>query len=48
MSGKGIKAFIVEGESREKFIIDNINRIFFSDDAFEIITLPAGQNIYML
>lgn len=42
------KAFIVEGEAREPQIIDNISKVFFSHRNYEIITLPAGENIYML
>ena len=45
---KDYKAFIVEGEAREPQIIDNISKVFFSHGNFKIITLPAGQNIYML
>ena len=48
MSNKGYKAFIVEGEAREPLIIDNISKVFFSHSNFKIITLPAGENIYML
>lgn len=42
------KAFVVEGEAREPLIIDNISKVFFKHANFKIITLPAGQNIYML
>lgn len=48
MSNKDYKAFIVEGTVREPQIIKNISNIFFSDNNFKIITLPAGENIYML
>ena len=48
MASKDYKAFIVEGEAREPLIINNISKIFFSHGNFKIITLPAGQNIYML
>lgn len=48
MADAAYKAFIVEGEAREPLIIDNISKIFFSHKNFKIITLPAGQNIYML
>ena len=48
MADKDYKAFIVEGEAREPLIIDNISKVFFSHVNFKIITLPAGQNIYML
>lgn len=48
MADAAYKAFIVEGEAREPLIINNISRIFFSHKNFKIITLPAGQNIYML
>ncbi len=48
MADKDYKAFIVEGEAREPQIIDNISKIFFKNDNFKIITLPAGENIYML
>lgn len=48
MPEKDYKAFIVEGEAREPQIIDNISKIFFSHKNYKIITLPAGENIYML
>lgn len=48
MADKDYKAFIVEGEAREPLIIDNISKVFFVHGNFKIITLPAGQNIYML
>lgn len=48
MADKAYKAFIVEGEVREPQIIDNISRIFFSHGNYTVITLPAGENIYML
>lgn len=45
-------AIIVEGESYEKGIISNIQKIFFDSSTkpaiSKIITLPAGMNIYML
>jgi len=48
MADKDYKAFIVEGEAREPLIIYNISKVFFGHSNFKIITLPAGQNIYML
>ena len=48
MADKDYKAFIVEGEAREPQIIDNISKIFFSHGNYTVITLPAGENIYML
>lgn len=48
MADRDYKAFIVEGEVREPQIIDNISKVFFSHGNFKIITLPAGENIYML
>ena len=48
MADKDYKAFIVEGEAREPLIIENIYKVFFQRVNFKIITLPAGQNIYML
>lgn len=45
---KDYKAFIVEGEAREPQVIDNISKVFFKNGNFKIITLPAGENIYML
>ena len=48
MEDKDYKAFIVEGEAREPQVIDNISRVFFKHGNFKIITLPAGENIYML
>ena len=48
MADRDYKAFIVEGEAREPLIIDNISKVFFVHGNFKIITLPAGQNIYML
>lgn len=44
---KNYKAFIVEGEEREVKIVENLKTNFFDETAL-IITLPAGQNIYML
>ena len=48
MADNDYKAFIVEGEAREPLIIDNISKVFFVHANFKIITLPVGQNIYML
>ena len=48
MANRDYKAFIVEGEAREPLIIDNISKVFFAHGNIKIITLPAGQNIYML
>lgn len=48
MADKNYKAFIVEGEVREPQVIDNISKIFFSHGNYTVITLPAGENIYML
>lgn len=48
MADKDYKAFIVEGEARKPLIINNISKVFFAHANFKIITLPAGQNIYML
>lgn len=48
MTDRDYKAFIVEGEAREPLIIENISKVFFTHGNFKIITLPAGQNIYML
>ncbi len=48
MGGKDYKAFIVEGEAREPLIIQNMSVVYFKHSNFKIITLPAGQNIYML
>ena len=48
MTDKDYKAFIVEGEAREPNIINNIAKRFFFKGNIEIITLPAGENIYML
>ena len=48
MADRAYKAFIVEGEVREPLIIDNISSIFFQHENYKIITLPAGENIYML
>ena len=48
MPDNDYKAFIVEGEAREPQVIDNISRVFFNRGNFKIITLPAGENIYML
>ena len=41
-------AFIVEVEYREPNVIYNISKNFFKGRNFRIITLPAGENIYML
>lgn len=48
MKEKDYKAFIVEGEVREPQIICNMCKIHFKHSNFKILTLPAGQNIYML
>ena len=48
MANKDYKAFIVEGEFREPQVIDNISKQFFHDGNCKLITLPAGENIYML
>ena len=48
MANKDYKAFIVEGEVREPNIIDNISKGFFLHGNYKVITLPAGENIYML
>lgn len=48
MADRDYKAFIVEGEAREPQVIANIAKVFFSHGNFKIITLPAGENIYML
>lgn len=48
MADRDYKAFIVEGEVREPQVIDNISKVFFTHGNFTIITLPAGENIYML
>ena len=48
MANKDYKAFIVEGEFREPQVIDNISKQFFHHGNCKLITLPAGENIYML
>lgn len=49
MNKGSYKAFIVEGASREKGIVENIIRVHFKNtEKYKIITLPAEQNIYML
>lgn len=48
MADRDYKAFIVEGESREPQVIDNISKIFFHHGNCKLIPLPAGENIYML
>ena len=48
MADRDYKVFIVEGEARKPLIIDNISKVFFSHGNIKIITLPAGENIYML
>lgn len=40
--------FIVEGESREMDIVNNISNVFFKRTQVRIIPIPAGKNIYML
>lgn len=47
MAAKNYKAFIVEGDVREPQIIRNLEKIHFRHSNFEVITLPAGKNIYM-
>lgn len=41
-------AIIVEGTVREPQILNNLIKIFFSKANYQIISLPAGENIYML
>lgn len=48
MENKNTIAFIVEGEAREPLVIKNLAQIHFKHSNLKIITLPAGQNIYML
>lgn len=48
MRNGSCRAFVVEGEAREPQIIRNLCNIHFRHSDFRIITLPAGQNIYML
>ena len=48
MQNNNYIAFIVEGDDREPQIIENISKVFFSHHNFKIISLPAGNNIYML
>lgn len=48
MENKNTIAFIVEGEAREPLVIRNLAQIHFKHSNLKIITLPAGQNIYML
>ena len=48
MNKRDYKLFIVEGEAREPLIIHNISKIFFTNGNLKVITLPAGENIYML
>lgn len=48
MADRDYKVFIVEGKAREPLIIDNISKVFFAHANLKIITLPVGQNIYML
>lgn len=48
MADRDNKAFIVEGEFREPQVIDNISKKFFNHGNCKLISLPAGENIYML
>ena len=48
MKNKDYKAFIVEGEAREPLIIENISKVFLKHGNIKIITITAGENIYML
>lgn len=48
MSDKDYIAFVVEGEAREPDIINSIRNVYFKNKNYKVITLPAGQNIYML
>lgn len=48
---KGYLLMIVEGDSREKEIINKLDSIFFANNNkvnMKVVSLPAGQNIYML
>lgn len=48
MRSKTHTAIIVEGTSREPLIIENLIKNFFKQEQCTIISLPVGQNIYML
>ena len=43
-----IIAVIVEGEKREIKYFENLKRCFFPNKDVKILTLSAGENIYML
>ncbi len=48
MSGKNYSAIVVEGEDREITVINNLMKHCLKKDEYKIISLPVGQNIYML
>ena len=41
-------AFIVEGDVREMDIFENVKKNFFDSSKVDVISFPAGENIYML
>lgn len=41
-------AVIVEGEKRERKYFENLKKYFFPNKDVRVLTLPAGENIYML
>ena len=43
-----IKLFIFEGEKTENRFVKSMQRSFFKNEQFEIVNLPAKQNIYMI
>ena len=48
MENKAKIAIIVEGTSREPQLLENLIKVFFKNPQYVIVSLPAGQNIYML
>lgn len=48
MRNKNYTAIILEGESRERTIVENLMTNCLQKDNYKIIAFPAGVNIYML
>lgn len=48
MNNGGYKILIVEGDTREINILNSVTNFFFPQKKVKFISLPAGENIYML
>jgi len=48
MNNGGYKILIVEGDDREINVLNSVVNFFFPQKKVKFISLPAGENIYML